>query len=319
MQSSSVIRKHLFGATWRHGGGILELLQQKGVSSYDPEITNEFVDLQQERRDRDEISSNYLRMITYAAKRLNQYFLSGTLVMKMPKLGSPFRVSPQNEQLISDFIQTKGYGPNTRDDAVWVVRRYLSHFEKLGYPTLEDVTVDLVRNFILKTASVLNVIDTTTEAGKRDRAMILIAATTGLWACDLIRLKLTDVDWEKAEIKLVQQKTSRTVYCPLLWEAGEALQDYILNARPKTGCSEIFLRTVAPKTAISTAAAVGFMFKTYQTKAGIPSMGKGFMACAGGWQKSFLFSVRRLRLLCRFWATVTWEQSGNTCLWIPAT
>lgn len=109
--------------------------------------------------------------------------------------------------------------------------------------------------------------------------MILIAATTGLWACDLIRLKLTDVDWEKAEIKLVQQKTSRTVYCPLLWEAGEALQDYILNARPKTGCSEIFLRTVAPKTAISTAAAVGFMFKTYQTKAGIrrhPFDGKGF-------------------------------------------
>jgi integrase len=126
---------------------------------------------------------------------------------------------------------------------------------------------------------VLSVIDTTTEAGKRDRAMILIAATTGLRACDLIRLKLTDVDWEKAEIKLVQQKTSRTVYCPLLWEAGEALQDYILNARPKTECPEIFLRTVAPKAAISTAAAVGFMFKTYQTKAGIcrhPFDGKGF-------------------------------------------
>ena len=35
-------------------------------------------------------------------------------------------------------------------------------------------------------------IDTESDMGKRDRAIILTAATTGLRACDLIRLKLSD-------------------------------------------------------------------------------------------------------------------------------
>ncbi len=47
---------------------------------------------------------------------------------------------------------------------------------------------------------VLSVIDTETERGKRDYAIILLAATTGLRACDIIRLKLTDVDWRRGEI-----------------------------------------------------------------------------------------------------------------------
>lgn len=255
--------------------------------------------------------------------------------MKMPKQETPFRVCPVNEQLISNFIEARSYGPNTREDVSWVLRRYLSHFESLGYPSLADVTADQVRDYLLKTASevkistlhdimlylkyfhyylrdegiaapdcvelfsytvcrempvqgyvtdeelnaVLNVIDSTTEAGKRDRAMILLAATTGLRAIDLIRLKLTDIDWEKAEIKITQQKTARVVYCPLLREPGEALEDYILHVRPKTECQEVFLRVVAPKTAISTAAAVGYMFRTYQEKAGVrrhPFDGKGF-------------------------------------------
>ena len=36
---------------------------------------------------------------------------------------------------------------------VWVVRRYLHYFESLGYASLEWVTVEQVREFILKTAA----------------------------------------------------------------------------------------------------------------------------------------------------------------------
>lgn len=309
--------------------------RKKGISIYDPNITNEFVELQRGRMVRGEISYAHFRAISAAANRLNQYYLSGNFALKMPKVGSPFRVSPQNEQLISDFIQARSYGPNTKEDVSWVLRRYLGHFERLGYPTLEEVTTEQVREFILKTAEnvklstlhdvmlylkyfhyylaaeripapdcadlfsykicrempiqgyvtdeelskVLGVIDRNTAAGKRDLAIILVAATTGLRACDIIRLKLTDIDWQKAEIKIVQKKTDQVVYCPLLKEAGEALQDYILHARPNTGCKEVFLRTTPPKTAIETAAAIGFMFKSYQEKSGVaryPFDGKGF-------------------------------------------
>ena len=36
---------------------------------------------------------------------------------------------------------------------VWVVRRYLHYFESFGYASLEWVTVEQVREFILKTAA----------------------------------------------------------------------------------------------------------------------------------------------------------------------
>src|SRR5699024_11318482 len=57
------------------------------------------------------------------------------------------------------------------------------------------------------------------------------------------------------------------------------IQDYILNARPKNGCPELFLRCVSPKTAIMDAVCIGTMFKDYVRRAGIdrhPFDGKGF-------------------------------------------
>ena len=88
---------------------------------------------------------------------------------------------------------------------------------------------------------ILNVIDTGTERGKRDYAIILLAATTGLRACDIIRLKLTDVDWRRGEITVVQDKTGNKVYLPILRDVGMALQDYILHARPSIPVPELFL------------------------------------------------------------------------------
>lgn len=127
---------------------------------------------------------------------------------------------------------------------------------------------------------ILGVIDTETETGKRNRAIILVGATTGLRAIDIIRMKLTDIDWRKGEIKLVQSKTGTTTHVPLMKETGEALKDYILNARSKgTGCGEVFLRVSAPKTEIQDTTCIGCMFRSYQEKAGIrrqPFDGKGF-------------------------------------------
>ena len=308
---------------------------KKGVSFYDPEITNEYVGLQKERLSRKEISDYHYRSTRSAANRLNEFYLTGTVHLKMPKHGTKYQLKAESERLIDGFLDYKNYGPNTRDDVVWVVRRYLCHFETLGYESLEQVPVDDVREFILKTATevktsslhnillylkyfhiflketgipapdcadlfsykvyrdmpiqgyvtdeelerILAVINTESDMGKRDRAIILTAATTGLRACDLIRLKLSDIDWRKGEIRLCQKKTGRTVYVPLVKQTGAALQDYILNARPVSDCPEVFLRAVAPKTAISDAVCIGSMFQQYQKKAGIARHafdGKGF-------------------------------------------
>ena len=69
------------------------------------------------------------------------------------------------------------------------------------------------------------------------------------------------------------------MYTPLVKEAGEALQDYILNARPRSESPAVFLRLVAPRTGLADAVSIGCMFQQYQRKAGIYRHafdGKGF-------------------------------------------
>ena len=98
---------------------------KKGVSIYDPEITNENVGLQKERLSRKEISDYYYRSTRSAANRLNEFYLTGTVHLKMPKHGTKYQLKSESERLIDGFLDYKNYGPNTRDDVVWVVRRYL--------------------------------------------------------------------------------------------------------------------------------------------------------------------------------------------------
>lgn len=126
---------------------------------------------------------------------------------------------------------------------------------------------------------ILRVIDTESERGKRDYAIILLAATTGLRACDIIRLKLTDVDWRRGEITVVQDKTENKVYLPILHDVGVAMQDYILHARPSIPVPELFLTTKSIRGPIVDAKAIGDMFGNYEAKACVarqPFDGKGF-------------------------------------------
>ena len=121
-------------------------------------------------------------------------------------------------------------------------------------------------------------INTSTDIGKRDMAIIELGASTGLRAIDIVNLKLTDIDWLKGEIHIFQSKTGKSLSLPIIPKTGECIKDYILNSRPKSECKEIFLREKAPFTSI-TAVTVAYMFNKYCEKAGIKRVafdGKGF-------------------------------------------
>ena len=92
----------------------------------------------------------------------------------------------------------------------------------------------------------LNIIDRSTLAGKRNYAMVLLAMRTGLRSVDIINLKLTDIDWRDNTINIVQQKNYRPLSLPLLPEVGNALVEYILQARPKSDEPYIFLKLFPP-------------------------------------------------------------------------
>lgn len=120
-------------------------------------------------------------------------------------------------------------------------------------------------------AKLLDAIDRATVKGKRDYAIMMLGTVLGLRACDIVSLKLADIDWLRGEIRILQSKTSHPVILPLTWDVGEALKDYILNGRPESESKEIFLRIKAPHTALAAAVTVGEIYEGCCVAAGLPA------------------------------------------------
>lgn len=89
-------------------------------------------------------------------------------------------------------------------------------------------------------------IDRGNPRGKRDYALILLAARLGLRASDIAHLTYASFKWDKNIIAITQQKTGETVSLPLLNDVGDAVIDYIRYARPKSDEPFVFLKLNAP-------------------------------------------------------------------------
>ena len=84
-----------------------------------------------------------------------------------------------------------------------------------------------------------------TPRGTRDRAVLLLLIRLGLRAGDVTTLRLTDLCWETATIR-VSGKGGREVRLPLPQDVGDALLDYLRSGRPRVQSDRVFLRSVAP-------------------------------------------------------------------------
>jgi len=93
---------------------------------------------------------------------------------------------------------------------------------------------------------VIDGIDVATPSGMRDRALLLLLATTGMRNKELRLLELQDIRWRTAEVLVRRTKARRDRIVPLLQGAGEALAAYILHARPKIDSQLVFLCYVPP-------------------------------------------------------------------------
>lgn len=314
---------------------VVHYYEKAGITYYSIQATQLYLSLQKERLERQEITAHYYREIKSIASRMNDFFITGEIGTPSAKRGTVYVLSPEYENLIDRFVDYKHYKPNTCDDVRSFVRKYLFFLEQKGHSSLDTVSIEEARTFILETArnvkcsslhsillylkhfhiflketgiaapdctklfsykvyrempiqsyvtdeelsKIFALIDRATIMGKRDYAIIQMAATTRLRACDIICLRLIDIDWRKGEIHIKQKKTGHEVNLPLLSETAESLKDYILNARPESDDNILFLRISAPHKPISNAVTIGEMFKRYQAKAGLSRQtldGKGF-------------------------------------------
>ena len=85
-------------------------------------------------------------------------------------------------------------------------------------------------------------LDNETFSCLRDKAIIALLFYTGLRSCDLVNLKLNNIDWKNEIINIVQIKTNQPLELPLLTPVGNALYEYITTERTKTNLSNVFIR-----------------------------------------------------------------------------
>ncbi|MBK5263328.1 MAG: tyrosine-type recombinase/integrase [Peptostreptococcaceae bacterium] len=122
-------------------------------------------------------------------------------------------------------------------------------------------------------AKIENIIDRSTEIGKRDYAMILMATRLGMRSGDIVNITLDDLNSKSGNLAFVQQKTGEALVLPLLPEIKKALDDYINNSRPKTSERRVFIRQNAPHQRITTST-LRFVTTKYFHAAGIDIAGK---------------------------------------------
>ena len=86
----------------------------------------------------------------------------------------------------------------------------------------------------------------TDAVSSRDKAIMLLLLLTGLRAVDIVKLKLSEIDWKCDAISISQRKTSEPLVLPLLPAIGNAMARYIINDRPKSDLPYVFLSYNAP-------------------------------------------------------------------------
>ncbi|MEP7106816.1 MAG: tyrosine-type recombinase/integrase [Ferruginibacter sp.] len=92
----------------------------------------------------------------------------------------------------------------------------------------------------------INAVDRGNPQGKRDYAMILLAARYGLRVSDITGLRYCNLDWVNNRIVLVQQKTGEKVEMPLSEEVGNAIIEYLKFGRPEVNEPYLFISANAP-------------------------------------------------------------------------
>lgn len=158
---------------------------------------------------------------------------------------------------VQDFCRTRIGQPSTRLTYGTSLRGFLrwAHLEGLVRSDLSAAAIaarhvrhtglpDVLSEVELK--KLLAAVDLTSATGRRDHAVLLLAARYGLRPSDIRQLQLEHLDWRRSHLALRQSKTGQVLSLPLLPEVAAALSSYLRHGRPKTSSRHVFVRHRAP-------------------------------------------------------------------------
>jgi len=120
----------------------------------------------------------------------------------------------------------------------------------------------------------LESIDRRSPVGKRDYAIVLLLVTYGLRAREVAAMRLDHIDWKRDRLLVPERKAGHSTAFPLSPIVGDAIINYLREGRPTVTDRALFLRAMAPHTAV-TYGAVSQVAKRAIHKAGIEVLHPG--------------------------------------------
>jgi integrase/recombinase XerD len=159
---------------------------------------------------------------------------------------------------IRDFVSSlEGYRPGSLAVHASTLRTFLTYLHFKGI-LIQDLSYAVERPRLYRWSQppqvfnsdtvehLLRSIDRTTAIGKRDYAILILAARYGLRSSDIRKLRFENIVWRDDRIMLLQSKTQRPLELPLRVDVAAALVDYIRHGRPACTAREIFVRHLPP-------------------------------------------------------------------------
>lgn len=203
-----------------------------------------------------DILENYLNLEEF--KNLSPLTISSkrvTITSLMNYLGdnniNDFHFCKQNH-VTSYLISISDLSSSTLSGRSFILRHFFNYLyrKKLTlfsgeqlFPVIFTDKRERILSFysIEEIKKVISTVDRSTLYGKRDFAVILLAAELGIRSGDIVRLKLSDIHWERNTIEFIQHKTKVFNQLPLLENIKYALIDYLKNSRPQSNSNCIFI------------------------------------------------------------------------------
>lgn len=197
---------------------------------------------------------NHLQSLRRSSVTIKDYqlYLNGFLVY-LNRVGI-YTLKEITERHVLEFISTKTNNKVNVVSSLRVLFRYwfenhlietdfelvLKNYKWVKQEKIPSFfTVDEVR-------SIETSINRSSGVGKRNYAMLLLASRLGLRASDIAHLQFSNIDWEKNEIRLTQNKTGNPIILPLLSDVGNAIIDYLKYGRFKSDSQHVFISSRAP-------------------------------------------------------------------------
>jgi site-specific recombinase XerD len=184
-----------------------------------------------------------LRSYQHYLSELNKYLLNNH-VDEIPRL-SPLIMMHYVSTLLPEELGAKHL-------ALSIIRSFLEYLYSKDYTT-RNLSIVIPRDNYKSFAhlpsvytkeeifSILNTADQSTNTGKRDYAILLLAIRLGLRAADIRGLTYQNINWPASLLNFIQQKTRNRMELPLPKDVGEAIINYLRSGRPASQSNYIFV------------------------------------------------------------------------------